>query len=71
MTNIYEEALKVMKPSEISHWCSDLYLKVTPESKKLVEDYAWKQNVKVFSDAIDHVPWYEIPFAYTGEDWRC
>lgn len=71
MRNIYERAMAVMKPEEISHWCSDLYLKVTPESKKLVDEYAWKQHVKTFTDAIDHEPWYDIPFAYTGSDWRC
>lgn len=71
MTNIYERALEVMKPEEIGHWCSDLYLKVTPESRKLVNEYDWKRNVKVFIDNIENVPWYDIPFAYCGEDWRC
>ena len=71
MLNIHELAVEQMKPEEIDHHCSDLYLKVTPVSKKLVDEYDFKQNVQIFKDQIDHVPWYDIPFAYTGKDWRC
>ena len=71
MHNIYDEAVKKMKPEEIDHHCSDLYLKVTPVSAELVKDYDYKENVTTVTDQIDHVPWYEIPFAYTGKNWRC
>ena len=65
MKNIYEEAVKRMFENEIDHHCSDLYLKVTPESQKLVADYDFAENVTTFRDQIEGKPWYEIPFAYT------
>jgi hypothetical protein len=66
MRNIYEEALKTMKPEQISHHMTDLYLMVTDESRKLVAQYDFRCNVTTFVSAIaPHVPWYEIPFAYT------
>lgn len=33
---IYEELCKVMRTKEMDHWGSDLYVKVTPESKRIV-----------------------------------
>lgn len=70
ITNIYQKALETMPPEHIDHWCSDLYLKVTPESKKIVADYQYKKQVTQFIDAIDGVYWYCIPFAYYGTGWR-
>ena len=60
-------ARQQMKPEEIATYESDLFLKVTPTSTALIEQYDFKQNVKKFIDNIDHEPWYEIPFANT--DW--
>lgn len=63
-------ARQQMKPEEMQTACestSDLYLKVTPISTALIEQYDFKENVKKFIDNIDHEPWYEIPFANT--DW--
>lgn len=65
MIDIYKRALETMPSNDISHWCSDLYLRKTEQSSKLVAEYDFKQNVTTFIDAIDHAPWYEIPFAYT------
>ena len=65
MTNIYEKAQAALPKDDISHWCSDLYLRATEASKALIESYDFRQNVKTFIDQIDHVKWYEIPFAYT------
>lgn len=66
MRNIYEEALKTMSPEQIDNHESDLYLMVTPESKKLISDYEFKFNVTTFISAIaPHVLWYDVPFAYT------
>lgn len=62
--SLYEEAKKVMKPEEIDHWQSDLYLKVTPQSKQLVNSYEYRANVKVFRDEVEHRPWFDIPFEY-------
>lgn len=63
-------ARQQMKPEEIATYessGSDLFLKVTPISTALIEQYVFKGNVKKFIDAIDHEPWYEIPFGNT--DW--
>lgn len=66
MRNIYEEALKIIPPEEIGHHESDLYIKVSPESRKLVDNYEFKSNVQTFVSAIaPHVLWFDIPFAYT------
>lgn len=62
--SILELAMQQMPPEEIDHWQSDLYLKKTPVSDKLVADYEWKNQVTVFRDNIDNELWYEIPFAY-------
>lgn len=64
------KARKLMKPDEIATQTSsgsDLFLKVTPVSKALINEYDFKANVTKFTDAIDHVWWYEVPFANT--DW--
>lgn len=70
MRNIYEKAIQEMKPEEIDHWQTDLYLKVTPVSKKLVDEYEFKNIVEIFtSDYPDDkgTLWYDIPFAYIPE----
>ena len=46
------------------HHESDLYVPVTPETTKLVNAYEFKNNVKMFTCAIDKKQWYDIPFAY-------
>ncbi len=43
---------------------SDLYVRVTPISRKFFEEeYEYKKNVTVFVDQIEHKRWYEVPFA--------
>lgn len=64
------KARQMMKPEEIATYessGSDLFIKVTPISTALIEQYDFKENVKKFIDAINHEPWYEIPFGNT--DW--
>lgn len=64
------QARQLMKPEEIDSMHelgSDLYLKITPISTALINQYDFKENVKKFRDNINHEPWYEIPFANT--DW--
>jgi len=62
---IKEQLLELgMKPEEIDSHCSDLYVLKNSISDKFVSGYEFKQNVKTFVDDIDHVLWYEIPFAY-------
>lgn len=64
MKNILEKAVKIMKENEIDHHESDLYLKVNENSKKLIEEYDFKENVTTFIDEIDDELWYDIPFAW-------
>lgn len=61
---IYKKALATIPEKDIAHHESDLYLRKTPETEKLIDEYKFKNNVSVFRDAIDHVLWYEVPFAY-------
>ena len=65
MLNIYERALKKMKPEDIDYHETDLYLKVTPVSKRLVEEYDYSNQVTLFESELGDGIWYDIPFAYT------
>lgn len=62
-------ARQQMKPEEIDSHESDLYLKVTPISRKLIRQYDFHGQVKQFRSAIDHTLWYDIPFA-NSEWWE-
>lgn len=61
---IYQKAVEVMPENEIGHWCSDLHLKMTPVSHRLVMEYEFPKQVRWFCSQIDGSSWYEIPFAY-------
>ena len=62
---IYQKAVESMQGNEIDHHQSDLYLKVTPVSQELVNNYEFKGNVKRFYSRIDKSEWFDIPFAYS------
>lgn len=64
MKNIYKQALMKMSEKDIDHYNSDLYLRINSISKKLIQEYNFKENVETFVDEIDHELWYDIPFAY-------
>lgn len=53
-----------MPADQISHWYSDLYVKVTPFSRAVIANYKYKNQVSIFRDQISGDPWYEIPFSY-------
>lgn len=57
-------AEKYMDASEISHWCSDLYLKVTPISEEIVKRLKWTALLETFIDNIEGKLWYDFPFCY-------
>lgn len=63
-TEIHAKLAEVLAPDQLDHWYGDLYAKVTPESKKIVEQYEFKKFVTVFQDQRTNTPWYEIPFCY-------
>lgn len=60
--SMYKE-LKARK-QEIDHHCSDLYTPVNEVTKKLIENYEFKENVRTFINANDKKEWFDIPFAY-------
>lgn len=64
MKTIYSQAVEKIPSSEIGSHQSDLYLKQTDESDKLIKNYEFKSNVTIFRCQTDGSPWYEIPFAY-------
>ena len=63
--DIYQKAVESMQGNEIDHYQSDLYLKVTPVSQELVNNFEFKGNVKRFYSRVDNSSWFDIPFAYT------
>mgnify|MGYP000856881618 CR=1 FL=1 len=60
--SIYEKAKELNIPMDRHE--SDLYLKATETAKKLVDEYEFKCNVKMFKSQIDSTLWFDIPFAY-------
>lgn len=66
-SNIHRILAEGMPEKQLSHWYSDLYVKVTPYSKAIVNRYEYKHLVKTFVDQIDNELWFEIPFVYNKE----
>lgn len=62
MKSIYD--LMVETGVKIRNHCSDLYVPVTEETRKIVNSYNFKCNVRTFTSQIDGKPWFNIPFAY-------
>lgn len=67
------EIMKAVKAANIpaahiDHHASDLYLKVTPETTRIINQLDNKSLLTTFTDNIDHELWYEIPFCYYEED---
>ena len=70
----YSIAKQYMSPEEIDHHESDLYLKVTPVSSKIIEGLrksypdAGRMFISTFISNIEpHDRWYEVAFAYPGK----
>lgn len=49
--------------AEIDNHESDLYVKATPETCRIVRQSGWYATT--FRSPVDGTPWIEIPFAYT------
>jgi hypothetical protein len=64
METIYQKAVRLMQPEEIGSHESDLHLKVTEVSQRLVDDYKFKTIVERFISQIDGTAWFDIPFAF-------
>ena len=61
---IHAAAVATLPACDIDHHASDLYIKVTPESRELIKRFQYSHMVTTFIDNIDHVPWYDLPFCY-------
>ena len=42
---------------------SDLYVQATQTASEIIRDYEYKENVKVFRNALTGQSWFDIPFA--------
>lgn len=61
---IHAAAAAALPACDIDHHASDLYIRVTPESRKLIDRFQYSHMVTTFIDNIDHVRWYDLPFCY-------
>ena len=64
---IHRELKKVCAPDEIDHHESDLYVKVKPETTRIIFRYEHIVNVERFIDNFTHTLWYCIYWAYNPE----
>lgn len=63
--NVYAAAMKVMKPEQIRHSRSDLYLLMTYDSMNIVNEYRkLGGSVEQVADKDSGLFWYYIPWAY-------
>lgn len=61
---IYEKAIATLPADCIDHHESDLYIKRTPASKRLIDEYKYSRSVETFCSPIDNCIWFDVPFAY-------
>lgn len=52
---------------DFSSFSSDLYIRVTQESKKIISELKSKSLLTTFTDNIDRVLWYDLPFCKNPE----
>ncbi len=64
LSEVYELAVKELPKKDIDHHASDLYLRKSDASDRIIERLKPNNLVSVFRDQIDHVLWYELPFCY-------
>lgn len=62
--NIHNLANKNLPKEDIDHHETDLYIRKTPESEKLINKLKNKSLLSTFKDNIDGDIWYELPFCY-------
>lgn len=63
---LYNAIIEATTPAERDHHASDLYVKATPTTKRIINRYKFNNQVSSFRDQTDprRALWYEIPFAY-------
>ncbi len=62
MKSIYEQVVEA--GIEYTNHESDLYVPINEQTKKLVDEYIFKNSVTTFVDQVTGKPSYDIPFAY-------
>ena len=63
--DIYDVVIKELDSKDIDHHASDLYVRKTPESTKIINKLSNKRLLSTFRDNIDGDIWYDLPFCYT------
>lgn len=63
-STIYAAAVATLPSRDIDHHGSDLYIRVTPESKAFLSRFQYRRLVTTFVDNIDNDLWYDLPFCY-------
>lgn len=66
MKELYDKIIKEVPREQIDHHCSDLYVKVTFQTSKIISNYENYEMVSIFKDNIDNEKWYDIPFCNFG-----
>ena len=72
MKTLNQRLVEVMKPEDIDHHSSDLYVKITKESTRIIDEYYAEHPelmkylfVSIFtSNTPSRCLWYDIAFAY-------
>lgn len=62
--SIYQQMADVLPSEKISNHGSDLYVEINAQTKNIVSEYEFKNNVTIFISEIEKTPWFDIPFAY-------
>lgn len=67
MITTYEQTIKAIKqlpPEDVAqdYVSTSVYIRVSKESRALIEQYAFRSNVQTFVDEIEHDLWFDIPF---------
>lgn len=66
LCELYDAMMDATTPAERDHYASDLYIKVTPATERIIDRYEYSSQVSLFRDQTDprRALWYDIPFAY-------
>lgn len=76
---LYERLFKAIKLEDIDHHASDLYVRVTDESTRIVQEYADELYDELgvefefstfHSNISPHELWFDLPFEYTPYWYR-
>ena len=67
--NIHSICYTFLSKADISdggEFSSDLYIRVTEESKRIMDELKPNALLETFIDHIDHDLWYDLPFCKDG-----